>query len=221
MAKLFGVDIMINFRQPYLAVNITDFWRRWHVSLSSWLKDYLYIPLGGNRKGKVRTYLNLMVTMLLGGLWHGANWTFVVWGGLHGTYLAIHKLLLRGRKPCQRMEITGPGSFISTLFKVGFTFSLVLLTWLFFRARDFGNAWAVLHGILSFRGPVPGRAWLSLAAVSLLLLAYDATLYFLDREEVVSLVPSVARTGVVLGAWIVVIAHLIFTKEMPFIYFRF
>ena len=98
-AKLLGVDLMRNFAQPYLSANISEFWRRWHISLSSWLRDYLYISLGGNRKGRGRTFINLMLTMLLGGLWHGANWTFVIWGALHGTYLVIHKLILGDRKP--------------------------------------------------------------------------------------------------------------------------
>ena len=84
---------MVNFRQPYFAQSLQDFWRRWHISLSTWLRDYLYIPLGGNRKGRIRTYLNLMTTMLLGGLWHGANWTFVIWGGIHGSGLALERLI--------------------------------------------------------------------------------------------------------------------------------
>ena len=90
-AKILGFELMKNFEQPYLSRNITEFWRRWHISLSSWLKDYLYISLGGNRKGEYRTYLNLFITMLLGGLWHGASWNFVIWGGLHGLYLVFIK----------------------------------------------------------------------------------------------------------------------------------
>jgi len=97
VSRLFGIDLMVNFKQPYLSANITEFWRRWHISLSTWLRDYLYIPLGGNRKGKLNTYRNLMITMLLGGLWHGAAWGFVIWGGLHGLYLAVHKLICRDR----------------------------------------------------------------------------------------------------------------------------
>lgn len=91
-AKCFGYDFNANFNLPYISKNATEFWRRWHISLSSWLKEYLYIPLGGNRKGKTRRYINLLLTMLLGGLWHGANWTFVFWGGLNGTALCIDKI---------------------------------------------------------------------------------------------------------------------------------
>jgi D-alanyl-lipoteichoic acid acyltransferase DltB (MBOAT superfamily) len=93
-SKLFGIELMLNFDHPYFSTSITEFWRRWHISLSTWLREYLYIPLGGNRHGVRKTYRNLMMTMLLGGLWHGANWTFVIWGALHGAYLAIHKMLL-------------------------------------------------------------------------------------------------------------------------------
>lgn len=91
VSRLFGFELVINFNQPYFATSITDFWRRWHISLSTWLRDYLYIPLGGNRHGGLYTYRNLFITMLLGGLWHGASWTFVLWGGLHGLFLSLHK----------------------------------------------------------------------------------------------------------------------------------
>src|SRR6185295_4237272 len=90
LSRMFGVRLPLNFDSPYKAVNIIDFWRRWHMTLSRFLRDYLYFPLGGNRRGKARRYLNLMITMLLGGLWHGAGWTFVIWGGLHGLYLVIN-----------------------------------------------------------------------------------------------------------------------------------
>jgi alginate O-acetyltransferase complex protein AlgI len=99
VARALGFELMINFNQPYLAADITDFWRRWHISLSTWLRDYLYIPLGGNKHGTVRTYRNLFITMVLGGLWHGASWTFVIWGALHGIYLAVHKFLTSLGRP--------------------------------------------------------------------------------------------------------------------------
>ena len=117
-AKLMGIELMKNFEQPYLSANITEFWRRWHISLSSWLKDYLYISLGGNRKGKGRTYINLMITMLFGGLWHGASWNFVIWGGLHGIYLAIHKWMLKGKKIKEHFQYQGRKSLIRFSFNV-------------------------------------------------------------------------------------------------------
>ena len=104
-AQLLGFHFMVNFRQPYLATTLQDFWRRWHISLSSWLRDYLYIPLGGNRKSEGRTYGNLLTTMLIGGLWHGANWTFVIWGGIHGGWLALERLLRTGQRRRREVEL--------------------------------------------------------------------------------------------------------------------
>ena len=142
-ALCLGFSLPDNFRYPYAAIGLSDFWRRWHISLSTWLRDYLYIPLGGNRKGPRRTYVNLMVTMLLGGLWHGAAWTFVVWGGLHGVYLAVERLL---------RERFGGARIASTwAFRLGlglFTYLLVNLTWVFFRAQDFSTAWRLARSML-------------------------------------------------------------------------
>jgi alginate O-acetyltransferase complex protein AlgI len=129
-----------NFRFPYAAIGFSDFWRRWHITLSSWLRDYLYIPLGGNRHGPARTYLALMGTMLLGGLWHGASWTFVVWGGLHGTYLVVERWLRK------RFGGWTPGP-VSLLALGLLTYALVNVTWVFFRAKEFGTAWNVLRGM--------------------------------------------------------------------------
>ena len=140
-AMCLGFAMPDNFRFPYAAIGFSDFWRRWHITLSSWLRDYLYIPLGGNRHGAARTYLALMTTMLLGGLWHGASWTFVVWGGLHGLYLSGERLLrtrFAGYRP-------GPG----TLLALGLlTYVLINVTWVFFRAHSFGKAWSVLRGMV-------------------------------------------------------------------------
>src|SRR5206468_9611442 len=107
-AQLLGFHFMVNFRQPYLATSLQSFWRRWHISLSTWLRDYLYIPLGGNRLGERKTYRNLMLTMLLGGLWHGANWTFVVWGGIHGAGLSVERFFRRifGWQEVERAPLT-------------------------------------------------------------------------------------------------------------------
>jgi alginate O-acetyltransferase complex protein AlgI len=138
-AQLLGFHFMVNFRQPYLATSLQEFWRRWHISLSTWLRDYLYFSLGGNRRGAVRTYLNLMTTMLLGGLWHGANWTFVVWGGLQGCWLSIERMF-------RRSEVTRsfrPVGWLATMIVVG-------LSWLFFRARDLSQAMAMLADLRLF-----------------------------------------------------------------------
>jgi len=126
--KLLGVTLVDNFMQPYLASNITDFWRRWHISLSSWLRDYVYIWwLGGNRKGEARTYVNLIITMLLGGLWHGANWSFVVWGGIHGVALALHKWFLKGSKLTTTFVYNGAGSILTYVSNALITYIIVLL----------------------------------------------------------------------------------------------
>jgi alginate O-acetyltransferase complex protein AlgI len=144
-ALCLGFAMPDNFRFPYAAVGFSDFWRRWHITLSSWLRDYLYIPLGGNRHGARRTALALMGTMLLGGLWHGANWTFVAWGGLHGIYLAVERWL-RARLPNYK---PGPLMFVALGL---LTYLLVNLTWVFFRAKTFGKAWTVLCGMVGLNG---------------------------------------------------------------------
>lgn len=136
VSQIIGFDLPENFNMPYISTSITEFWRRWHITLSSWLRDYLYIPLGGNRKGKLRTYVNLMITMLLGGLWHGASWNFVIWGLLHGIALAVHKVWLgwRGQQHPRR------GSVIAW---VG-TYVFVCIAWVFFRAHTLGDTWIIL-----------------------------------------------------------------------------
>jgi alginate O-acetyltransferase complex protein AlgI len=139
-ALCLGFAMPDNFRFPYAAVGFSDFWRRWHITLSSWLRDYLYIPLGGNRHGERRTYAALMTTMLLGGLWHGASWTFVAWGGLHGAYLAVERFLR------SRFAKWRPGPL--ALIVLGLlTWTLVNITWVFFRAKTFDKVWIVLRGM--------------------------------------------------------------------------
>jgi alginate O-acetyltransferase complex protein AlgI len=140
-AKMMGFDIPANFSFPYISRNITEFWRRWHISLSSWLRDYLYISLGGNRKGETRTYINLMLVMLLGGLWHGASWNFVVWGGLHGVALAIHRAFSERVK--DRIK-NGVSPFITGISWLA-TFIFVCTAWVFFRSPDFGTSWTVVQ----------------------------------------------------------------------------
>ncbi len=135
-SRLFGIELMQNFDAPYFSRNIQEFWRRWHISLSTWLRDYLYVPLGGNRRGPVRTYVNLMLTMILGGLWHGAGWNWVAWGTWHGGWLALHRRL-RGRHS-DRPPHAAPLAW-QLLSAVG-TFALVLYSWVLFRAHDMGHA---------------------------------------------------------------------------------
>ena len=143
LARLFGVTLPRNFIYPYISRSPTEFWRRWHITLSTWLRDYLYISLGGNRKGSLRTFSNLMTTMLLGGLWHGANWTFVVWGGLHGLYLVGHRLLNQLVADLGFADNSPTRRWLS-LSGMPITFLLVLVTWVFFRAASFTDAWHIL-----------------------------------------------------------------------------
>jgi alginate O-acetyltransferase complex protein AlgI len=141
LGLMFGFVFAKNFDSPYRAQSITDFWHRWHISLSTWLRDYLYLPLGGNRKGRVRTYVNLFIVMLIGGLWHGAAWNFVVWGGVHGVLLALERL--RGKAALY-------GNLPAPL-RVGVTFTIVLFTWVFFRAQDLPHAIRYLGDMLAVR----------------------------------------------------------------------
>jgi alginate O-acetyltransferase complex protein AlgI len=147
IAKWMGFDINVNFLSPYQSKSITEFWRRWHISLSSWLRDYVYIPLGGNRKGKFRQYLNLLLTMLIGGFWHGANWTFIIWGGMHGVALAIDKLRIETSK---KFKIT-TSAWLSNIAKplgVLITFHIVCLCWIFFKCSSVSQAMNFLHQIV-------------------------------------------------------------------------
>jgi len=145
LALMFGIRLPVNFRSPYKAISIIEFWRRWHITLSRLLRDYLYIPLGGNRLGEVRRYQNLLVTMLLGGLWHGAGWTFIIWGGLHGTYLCINHLwrAWRGDAPA-------PTSMPAKIASWAITFFAVVIAWVFFRAKTAAGAWQMLGSLFGF-----------------------------------------------------------------------
>jgi len=139
IGSIMGFDLGVNFDFPYRSLNVTEFWRRWHISLSSWLRDYVYIGMGGNRKGKVRQYINLMTTMLVGGLWHGAAWNFIVWGAGHGGALCIHKWMM------PRLKNIPDNVFVKFLSWL-ITFALVSLLWVFFRADSFETAWQVISG---------------------------------------------------------------------------
>ncbi len=222
LAKLLGIELMKNFEQPYLSANITEFWRRWHISLSSWLRDYLYISLGGNRRGNGRTYINLLTTMLLGGLWHGAAWTFVVWGGLHGLYLAVHKMVIGDRKVADRLAYTGPASAVKWVGGVIGTNLIVLLTWLFFRAADFDQAWYFLDQFAHWQGSELSGRFLGIV------LSFGGMMVFLDCLEyftrshvwVLKLRPA-AAAGICTAVMIVVLLFMATVEPMPFVYFQF
>jgi len=142
LGKIFGIQLPVNFRSPYLAKNPTEFWHRWHITLSTWLRDYLYIPLGGNRVNRIFHIRNLMIVMVLGGLWHGANWTFILWGALHGIYLVVHKLLPQSQNK--------PEAPFTSFIKIFLFFNLICLTWIFFRSSTIGLSFEYLKGLVQF-----------------------------------------------------------------------
>jgi len=150
-ARILGFHFPENFMMPYASRNITEFWRRWHITLSSWLRDYLYIPLGGNRKGVTRTYVNLMLTMLLGGLWHGASWNFIIWGGVHGLGLVVHKLWCAGPWHGWTSRRRSPLAPLANLCAHAATLTLVCGAWIFFRAQTFPAARQMLMSILTLK----------------------------------------------------------------------
>ncbi|HET9863581.1 MAG TPA: MBOAT family protein [Steroidobacteraceae bacterium] len=159
LSLLIGVRLPYNFNSPYQSWNITEFWRRWHMTLSRFLRDYLYVPLGGNRRGQVRRYVNLMITMLLGGLWHGASWTFVVWGGLHGMYLVVNHGWQWVRARFERPRESRAPTSLGRVLGGAVTLFCVMVAWVFFRATDVHSAFAILRNMFGIGAaghfPVP------------------------------------------------------------------
>jgi alginate O-acetyltransferase complex protein AlgI len=167
LGRMFGIQLPVNFLSPYKSTSIIEFWRRWHITLSEFLRNYLYIPLGGNRHGMVRRYANLWIVMLLGGLWHGANWTFVVWGGLHGLYLSVNHAF-RHLKPAERGAPlrASLGASMGKLFAWSATLGAVLVAWVFFRAANFTTAFAVLEAMSGRNGIILPSAAAALGAAA-------------------------------------------------------
>jgi alginate O-acetyltransferase complex protein AlgI len=216
-AQLLGFHFMVNFRQPYLATSVQDFWRRWHISLSTWLRDYLYIPLGGSAEPGYKTYRNLLVTMLLGGLWHGANWTFVVWGWLHGVALAVERAI---RQTGLLRRILGAGTGWHWPKRI-FIFHFVCVSWVFFRAESLGAAASLLRGmgILSWL-PEYLIAIKFLALFALPLFLVDVYLEHTGEEYVFQQRTPTARVAMACCA-VVLIALFSANQANAFIYFQF
>ncbi|HVF05858.1 MAG TPA: MBOAT family protein [Frankiaceae bacterium] len=218
IALLLGFRFPENFDAPYAAVSLQDFWRRWHMSLSRWLRDYLYIPLGGNRGSRLFTYRNLMLTMLLGGLWHGASWNFVIWGGIHGVGLAVERLA------ADRRAALGHATPRDTVLRrIGgrlITFHVVCFAWVFFRAEGFGAAMDVFNRLMSFE---PGRA---VALNILALVAVGIGMQFLPKNATARLQHGFSRLavgaqGAVLAASLVLVSAFGNQEVAAFIYFQF
>ncbi|MHB1233243.1 MAG: MBOAT family O-acyltransferase [Burkholderiales bacterium] len=177
LSRIFGIKLPLNFQSPYKATNIIEFWRRWHMTLSRFLRDYLYIPLGGNRKGPARRYLNLFVTMLLGGLWHGAGWTFVIWGALHGIYLAINHAW-RGLRKRLGQDLART-TFVGDLTAGTLTFLAVVVGWVLFRASDIDTGWRMLHAMGGGNGVSLPAAFASLPGPASSLLKHTGVIFTL------------------------------------------
>jgi len=214
IARMMGFQLPPNFQMPYTAESLTEFWQRWHISLSSWLRDYLYIPLGGNRKGTVRTYINLMLTMLLGGLWHGASWNFVLWGGLHGSYLALERQAFG--KPATPGRWNAPLTWARALG----VFLLVTVTWIPFRSPSLETTWTILQKLM-FLTPT-GLVWMytpALIAIPAVIIGgflirwldYDFTLPPLYRSF----------TFASMAIQVLIIYFFAPLNISPFIYFQF
>jgi alginate O-acetyltransferase complex protein AlgI len=230
-AKMIGYDLPENFRMPYLASSVAGFWHRWHITLSEWLRDYLYIPLGGNRKGGARTYANLMATMLLGGLWHGASWNFVVWGGMHGVALAVHRAY----------RTRWPGARMPQVIAVALTATFTILCWVPFRSADWSTTKS-MFAALSGLGP-GHNVWLpaTLAWALALVVAGHAAAVMLESGGLRPLLTRLDATReldpisgsylvfgmrTVSGAFVVATALLAIyffgaVNTSPFIYFQF
>tara|TARA_B100001057_G_scaffold336374_1_gene337174 strand:+ start:46 stop:1449 length:1404 start_codon:yes stop_codon:yes gene_type:complete len=213
VAKIFGIDLMINFNQPYFSSNISEFWKRWHISLSEWLRDYLYIPLGGNKKGKFRTYNNLMITMILGGLWHGASWNFILWGGIHGCYLVLFKIF-------------GTNNIKNSLLKilnVMFVYGLVLITWIPFRAKNIQVSLDFLKKIILWEGAVTLSELLFILFLFLILIIMDLPAYFYKTQDFLKKRPLWIQLSLFLiGISGIILTFIINQNNVrPFIYFQF
>lgn len=219
LALLMGFWLPANFRTPYQSGSITEFWRRWHISLSTWLRDYLYISLGGNRNGKFRTYINLFLTMLLGGLWHGASWKFVFWGVLHGLALAVERFF--------GQYIKFPKSTFIRIIQVILTFHFVVFCWLFFRAKDFTTAFQIAENIGNLTFDLEQWKTIILGYKNVfILLAIGFVWHFLPTKMVdwlkamFNVVPLVLK-AVLFGFLFWLIYATASAGPQPFIYFQF
>ena len=220
VSLLMGFHLVENFRFPYFSIGIQDFWRRWHMSLSQWLRDYLYISLGGNRGGELKTYRNLMLTMVLGGLWHGANWSFVFWGTLHGGYLAIGRMT--GAYFDRWMEATRKVGLYPVAAGVAMflTFHMITFTWIFFVITDFHVAFEYIRGLFAFTySPDSNRLRLFLYGLSVLLFI-DLPESLTGRHNYLASQPWPLRAA--MYACFLILLTCTWTKNYePFIYFQF
>lgn len=222
IALLLGFHFPLNFNSPYKSDSVTDFWHRWHISLSTWLRDYLYISLGGNRKGKIRTYINLILTMLLGGLWHGASWNFVVWGGLHGVALAVHKFFRNLMHRPKNYRSTGLRKF----FAVILTFHFVCLGWIFFRNTTFEASLTMIQQVFTaFHPELAGQLFAGYWEV-FELMAVGYLLHWCPDSWQEACTKGMIRLPLIFQALILILLIFLVIQVkssdiQPFIYFQF
>jgi D-alanyl-lipoteichoic acid acyltransferase DltB (MBOAT superfamily) len=222
-AKVMGYDLMENFRTPYAAQSVKEFWERWHISLSSWFRDYLYIPLGGNRVTKWRWYYNLLIVFLISGLWHGANITFVIWGTLHGCYLIVALIFTR-----KIQKTTKRTNALSRALKTFFTFNLVAFAWIFFRAGNLQEAQIIINKIFSFNlyhwdkiKMMGDIKLISIAITFLLLAAFISVDPFMDKVVKSRVIITKPKSMLIFSTIFIVILMFGFFGKTDFIYFQF
>lgn len=224
-ARLFGIKLMNNFRSPYFSASIKEFWGRWHISLSSWMKDYVYIPLGGNRVSFVRHKLNLLLTFLVSGLWHGANWTFVIWGGIHGIAQVIESIIFQKRDGAERR--------LGIVLRVVATFLICSAAWVFFAANSLGDAAYIFshyfdginNPIMYFKnGMQTNLSWISIRCLVVSLLILVVFDYFSLKQDVIAVISSMKkplRWGIYVSFMMWLIMNVQLTDNSQFIYFQF
>lgn len=221
-ARLLGVELMINFRQPYFARNITEFWERWHVSLSTWLRDYVFVPLCRQFRGKKWINFNLMLTMLVSGLWHGASWNFVFWGMVLGSLLVAHKLWSGPKASKHPHRPRNAGEWLKQMAGMVLTFHSVCLTLVFVKTEDLSHALAYLKGILSFDAAGPDIITLVyLLFYGALVLVLDFPCWWKDRELPVSENSSALKRGLIYGSLLLLLAFIGEMEGVSFVYFQF
>jgi alginate O-acetyltransferase complex protein AlgI len=226
-ARVMGYDLMENFRRPYFAKSIRQFWHRWHISLSTWFRDYVYIPLGGNRVVKWRWYYNLFLTFLASGLWHGANWTFVIWGALHGCYLILENVSRNFQSRLADKLFPDKQSFLNKAVQVSITMGLVCFAWVFFRANTVGDAFSVIGNMFLIDprevgiAVVGSHSFLFYCLLVLILVAVEMKERTVQIYEFVARMPLLARWSVYTAAFWAIAVSTVFSVRQEFIYFQF
>jgi D-alanyl-lipoteichoic acid acyltransferase DltB (MBOAT superfamily) len=222
-ARVLGFSLMTNFHKPYFSGSISEFWRRWHISLSTWFKDYVYVPLGGNRVRRPRWVFNILVTFIISGLWHGAAWTYIVWGALNGVYLVASTALQGARETAARAVGLLRWPRLHQFLKIAVTFGLTCIAWVFFRAPDFDEALAALHNMVWNWGPVftGGAKELIYGALGIaIVLGVDAWTGERHFHEALGTRPQAQRWAVYLVLILWILSAGVFNASQ-FIYFQF